>query len=291
MKYWIERFPRLLSHSYHALQSCCNEPIFSYYFPVSYAFSLPKYFYEDTEDFKPFDNGSKARDSPKRYNREYQYKPMNYPNFVMNRKTVPKIQNIGTMNISDGNPSNYNRTNKKGSYNFSRNWNNYKQESGENYGKYMDNPILRDNFEAVKENTNTNFIDKSEEKSEIQSENVIEKAQNMFNSWNIESKKDESISSVDSEKKADKVEKKKIDKSEHQNQPKKDEYVKYDKHSSNKKKTKAEPSAVNKETAADDDGFTKVRYKGHSNPKKKSADHSNENLKWIVPGRENKEQK
>lgn len=286
MKYWIERFPRLLSHSYHALQSCCNEPIFSYYYPISYAFSSPNYFYEETDDFKPFDNGSKARDSPKRYNhREYQYKPMNYPNFVMNRKSVPKVQNNGLMTIGDGNLSNnYNRSNKKGSYNFQRIWNNFKPAgSGDNY-RYTDKPILRDNFDAFKENTNVVDRSVNEENNEIP---VIGNEKNVFNAWNPESKKDESISSIESEKKAERSENKKTD---HQNQAKKEQ----EKHSSNgKKKTKAEPAAANKETQIDDDGFTKVRYKGHSNPKKqqKSADHQNENVKWIVPGRENKEQK
>uniref|UniRef100_A0A182M786 non-specific serine/threonine protein kinase n=1 Tax=Anopheles culicifacies TaxID=139723 RepID=A0A182M786_9DIPT len=65
-QYWISRFPRLLSHSYHALADCSREPIFKLYYnydedtePASgsipsqssgYQFSKPSYFYEENND-------------------------------------------------------------------------------------------------------------------------------------------------------------------------------------------------------------------------------------------------
>lgn len=94
-----------MSHSYHALQSCAKEHVFNVYFATEYIFSKPNYFYEITEDFRPFlDNSNKQRDSPKRYNnsnnKEYRYKGVDYPNFSSDRM----------------------RQSKKGTYNFHRNY-------------------------------------------------------------------------------------------------------------------------------------------------------------------------
>lgn len=49
-KYWLSRFPLLLSHSYHAFSMCAQEPIFSSYYKVNatYSFTRPDYF--DTLD-------------------------------------------------------------------------------------------------------------------------------------------------------------------------------------------------------------------------------------------------
>lgn len=104
-RFWIDRFPRLMSHSYHALQSCAKEHVFNVYYATEYMFSKPNYFYEITEDFRPFlDNSNKQRDSPKRYNnsnnKDYRYKGMDYPNFASDRM----------------------RQSKKGTYNFHRNY-------------------------------------------------------------------------------------------------------------------------------------------------------------------------
>lgn len=42
--YWIGRFPRLLSHSYHALERCSHEPSFQHYYAHDVVFSKPEYF-------------------------------------------------------------------------------------------------------------------------------------------------------------------------------------------------------------------------------------------------------
>ncbi|XP_049278175.1 serine/threonine-protein kinase/endoribonuclease IRE1 [Anopheles funestus] len=65
-QYWISRFPRLLSHSYHALADCSREPIFKHYYnndedaehasgsvpsqPNGYQFSKPSYFHTENND-------------------------------------------------------------------------------------------------------------------------------------------------------------------------------------------------------------------------------------------------
>uniref|UniRef100_A0A182QMN2 non-specific serine/threonine protein kinase n=1 Tax=Anopheles farauti TaxID=69004 RepID=A0A182QMN2_9DIPT len=67
-QYWMHRFPRLLSHSYHALADSSREPIFRHYYSVEeetdssqhsaiphsatygYKFSKPAYFYHDNND-------------------------------------------------------------------------------------------------------------------------------------------------------------------------------------------------------------------------------------------------
>lgn len=304
LKYWIDRFPRLLSHSYHALQSCAGEPIFSAYFPPNYAFTKPNYFYEVTEDFKPFEggNGSKSRDSPKRsYNPEYRYKPMNYPNFVMDRKPGPRPQNNGLLNMFDGN-----RMNKKGSYNFHRPFNNnnnmmqnntFKVDQNDTY-RNVDNFKVQENFESVRDGSGVEVVGRSEnlplnrpdtaEAEAVKHKEIVEKM--------VESKdKEDAGNAVDFElKRVEKTDK--GEKTETQAQTKIDENRKYnDKPTGAKKKKKSEAAAgaaANKEpTEADEEGFMKVRYRGHNNAKKqKHADHHNENVNWIVPGRENKEQ-
>lgn len=307
LKYWIERFPRLLSHSYHALQSCAGEPIFSAYFPPNYAFTKPNYFYEVTEDFKPFEGGTgpKSRDSPKRsYNPEYRYKPMNYPNFVMDRKPGPKPQNNGLLNMFDGNLGIYNRmSNKKGSYNFHRPFNNNNNAMPNNTFKVDQNDIYRnaDNFkvqenvEPVRDGPGLEVVEKNENQQfsrpdtadVAKPKEIVEK---MAGSKDVEG----AGVAIDFElKRVEKADK--VDKTETQAQTKSDENRKYnDKPIGNKKKMKAETAAAaaSKEpTEADEQGFTKVRYRGHYNTKKqKNADHLNENVNWIVPGRENKEQ-
>lgn len=42
--YWIGKFPRLLSHSYHALERCSHEPSFQHYYAHDVVFSKPEYF-------------------------------------------------------------------------------------------------------------------------------------------------------------------------------------------------------------------------------------------------------
>lgn len=117
--YWIERFPHLLSHSYHALQNYSNEHSFVAYYAKEFAFPKPQYFYEVTEDFIPTEPAKFQRDSPKKYAKDYRYKQNDNGNAggTIN-KSYSKLFGSGDNNIS-----NYTKTNKKGSYNFHRNSN------------------------------------------------------------------------------------------------------------------------------------------------------------------------
>lgn len=49
VRYWIKRFPHLLSHAYHAMQSCSREPLFKRYFPL-HNFTKPDYFDDPDKD-------------------------------------------------------------------------------------------------------------------------------------------------------------------------------------------------------------------------------------------------
>lgn len=119
--YWISRFPRLLSHSYHALEACSKENSFLPYYSKTYIFAKPDYFYEQTEDFVPTEMPKIVRDSPKKYNNRYNNK-YNYER----RPSPQDIENIGpNANFRNfGRPppgfDNFAKP-KKGAYNFHRN--------------------------------------------------------------------------------------------------------------------------------------------------------------------------
>ncbi|XP_067612639.1 serine/threonine-protein kinase/endoribonuclease IRE1 [Eurosta solidaginis] len=49
--YWINKFPELISHTYHAFTICADEPIFKHYYNADYQFSRPWYFYADDNLF------------------------------------------------------------------------------------------------------------------------------------------------------------------------------------------------------------------------------------------------
>lgn len=115
--YWIDRFPRVLSHSYHALQSYSKEHSFRSYYAKEFVFSKPQYFFEVTEDFVPTEPSKYQRDSPKKYVKDYRYKQNDNGNGGgTNNKQFSKPFGSG-----DNSNSNYTKPNKKGSYNFHRN--------------------------------------------------------------------------------------------------------------------------------------------------------------------------
>jgi serine/threonine-protein kinase/endoribonuclease IRE1 len=67
-QYWINRFPNLLSHSYHAFEKCSAESIFKNYYNGSYRFTKPDYFYDEDNDnhelIKYYENNMKGKNSP-----------------------------------------------------------------------------------------------------------------------------------------------------------------------------------------------------------------------------------
>lgn len=126
-EYWIHKFPRVLSHSYHALEACSKENSFLPYYPKTYVFSKPAYFTESTEDFVPNDQAKIARDSPKKYNKDFRY---NNKYNGERRPSPHDIENIGPSPIyrNYGRPplsfEKFAKPTKKGSYNFHRNTDN-----------------------------------------------------------------------------------------------------------------------------------------------------------------------
>lgn len=70
--YWIDRFPRLLSHAHHALAENSQEPIFRPYYNENYHFTKPAYFEEDGNEnyelirYYEMAQKLKASQSPKR---------------------------------------------------------------------------------------------------------------------------------------------------------------------------------------------------------------------------------
>ncbi|XP_037946227.1 serine/threonine-protein kinase/endoribonuclease IRE1 [Teleopsis dalmanni] len=72
-QYWINKFPQLISHAYHAFRICSNEPIFKPYYNNDYYFTRPEYFEADDELFpslmldpKPLLKQNAGNGSPKR---------------------------------------------------------------------------------------------------------------------------------------------------------------------------------------------------------------------------------
>lgn len=57
--YWINKFPELISHAYHAFSICAEEPIFRHYYNADYHFSRPWYFDADDNLFPSLQNDPK----------------------------------------------------------------------------------------------------------------------------------------------------------------------------------------------------------------------------------------
>lgn len=109
-RYWIQRFPYLVSHSFHALEKHSHENAFKIYYDSSFRYAKPEYFYRDTDDCVWPDKISKTlSDSPKRYTR-----PRNN-----DRRTSNDTGVDGNTKIVGDNA--YKATNKRGSYNFHKN--------------------------------------------------------------------------------------------------------------------------------------------------------------------------
>lgn len=99
-RYWIMKFPNLLPHSYHAMESCSKENLFKRYYSPQYVFNKPDYFYDDSYD-----------------NIELQEL---YENARLFYNKSPKKENRqpNTNNSSNNNTYNKAEKSKRGSYNF-----------------------------------------------------------------------------------------------------------------------------------------------------------------------------
>lgn len=110
-KYWIQRFPYLVSHSFHAFEKHSYENAFKVYYDSVYCFTKPEYFYRETDDCTwPEKFAKKLMDSPRRMAKDY--RPRN------------NDRRQSQDGVVDGKPlgdNTYKAGNKRGSYNFHKN--------------------------------------------------------------------------------------------------------------------------------------------------------------------------
>lgn len=49
-KFWLTKFPRLLTHAYHVMQSCSRESTFNRFYVRYYTFTKPSYLFDKSLD-------------------------------------------------------------------------------------------------------------------------------------------------------------------------------------------------------------------------------------------------
>lgn len=139
-KYWIQRFPKLVSHSYHALEQCSRENTFKSYYSKVYTFAKPSYFFEPCEDFIPMELPPKPhRDSPAK--KSFYKDSTNLKNQLDQRKSFAIAGNGDISNIVA-------KSSRKGGYNFHRN----NDTDNTNNGSF----ILRQNILKKRKETTEN---------------------------------------------------------------------------------------------------------------------------------------
>lgn len=112
-KYWIERFPHLVSHSFHALEKHSYEDVFKVYYDSSFRYAKPAYFHLDTDDCVwPDKFSKKLSNSPRRVFKEFQ--PQN------NERKMSQDTEANGCNKHKSDTV-YRTGNKRGSYNFHKN--------------------------------------------------------------------------------------------------------------------------------------------------------------------------
>lgn len=149
-KYWIQRFPNLVSHSFHALESCSKENIFQTYYNDSYTFSKPEYFYQCTEEFVPQEPVQKVqRESPlKKYSKELRHR------FI--ERGGSSQETTGKNTAANSELMKQQQQNKRGSYNFHKTDNGNGIENALN--KENDVNFQKNNWRKRKENTTQDTV-------------------------------------------------------------------------------------------------------------------------------------
>lgn len=112
-RYWLKRFPHLLSHSFHALDICAQERSFKNYYGENYKFTRPDYFNLPglDESFNKLVSFMKqAKDSPAKNTAKNDAK-----------NEMKRDNKFNNSNSSSSNNNNYNKITRKGAYNFHRN--------------------------------------------------------------------------------------------------------------------------------------------------------------------------
>lgn len=125
-KYWTQRFPYLVSHAFHALESCSRENLFKTYYSDAFTYSRPDYFYQFAEEFSPCESVSKIHSPQRKYSKEMRQR-------LVDRRPSQE----GTPDTKNG--SDFSRpsqpNNKRGSFNF------YKSSDG----KIVNESVAKEN--------------------------------------------------------------------------------------------------------------------------------------------------
>jgi Ribonuclease 2-5A len=103
VKYWIHRFPYLISHTFHAMESCSKEASFRRYYCPTFTFAKPDYLFDedlDNEELRDIYEVARGlyNKSPKKENRQ----PSANGNF--NKTVTPSKR--GTYNFNSTNNQN-----------------------------------------------------------------------------------------------------------------------------------------------------------------------------------------
>jgi serine/threonine-protein kinase/endoribonuclease IRE1 len=117
--YWVDKFPHLLLHSYHALELCASENIFKSYYSTTFSFTKPDYLtdenYDNLELIQAHENAKLLAKNSKKDYKAKQYANKN-GNFTDNRSAYTNRRNENQYTSSP-------KPNKRGMYNFFNNQN------------------------------------------------------------------------------------------------------------------------------------------------------------------------
>ncbi|KAJ6643328.1 Serine/threonine-protein kinase/endoribonuclease ire-1 [Pseudolycoriella hygida] len=112
-KYWIQRFPYLVSHSFHALEKHSHENAFQIYYDSTFRYAKPDYFYQETDDcIWPEKFNKKSGDSPRKFHNDFRsrnHDRRTSQDTALDANNRPLTENV------------YKPSNKRGSYNFHKN--------------------------------------------------------------------------------------------------------------------------------------------------------------------------
>lgn len=110
--YWTDKFPHLLSHTYHALQLCATENIFKQYYNPYYTFTKPDYILDENFDnVELIQAYETAKLQAKNAKKDFKMKFSKNSNYSDNRQHYSNKRNENFFTASP-------KTTKRGMYNF-----------------------------------------------------------------------------------------------------------------------------------------------------------------------------
>jgi serine/threonine-protein kinase/endoribonuclease IRE1 len=117
VRYWLNRFPHLLSHSYHAMEFCSREDALMRYYTPQFVFTKPDYLYDslcDNFELQAIYDKILSNKSPKKENRQHNFVNNNgngnynsTNNKVDKNSQKPVKANRGAYNFNLNQPTNH----------------------------------------------------------------------------------------------------------------------------------------------------------------------------------------